>query len=412
MQHRAGRRALGGGILLALLAAIQGGAATDDVAQTATLLKPAGPTNAVTVVVTARKWQEPLQAVPGAVTVLPQNTLDDAGIRTVRDAARYVPNLTLGDFTARRLNFPFVRGVGSGRNSPAVTTCIDGVPQLSYATANQELLDVDRIEFLRGAQGSLYGRNTLGGVVNIVPRLPPAEPTADLSLSGGNFNLFDARASAGGPLGAGGALADLGAGYAVRDGYTRNTITGNRLDSRDAFFGRAQVLWPAAGPWSFRLSVGGERDRDGDYALGDLAAVRAQPHEVAHDFEGRTDRDLAQPVFTATRQGAQADFTSVTAFQWWRSHDLTDLDTSAADLIRRDNAEEQQAWIEELRWSSPTGAPVRVGEHADARWLMGAFGFRSAYRQRAFNEYRPDAAALLGIPFSYRQYDDADLSDS
>jgi iron complex outermembrane recepter protein len=370
-----------------------------------------GSTGAVTVVVTARKWVEPLQADPSAVTVLSGEDIDDAGIRTVRDASRFVPNLTLSDFTARRLSFPFMRGIGSGRNSPAVATCIDGVPQLSYATANQELLDVERIEFLRGPQGSLYGRNALAGVVNVVPRLPPAQPAADVSLTGGNFGLFDGRVSAGGPLGAQGLLAGVAAGYATRDGYTKNELTGHRLDDREAVFGRGQVVWPEAGPWSFRLSAGGERDRDGDYALGDLSAIRANPHHVQHDFEGRTDRDLAQPVFTAARRGEQADFASVTAFQWWRSHDVTDLDESPADLIRRDNEEQQQAWIEELRWSSPADAPLALGPKGTLRWLLGTFAFRSDYRQNAVNEFRPAAVPLLGIPVPYRQLDDANLKD-
>ncbi|MEI6218753.1 MAG: Plug domain-containing protein, partial [bacterium] len=133
---------------------------------TSTNLAQASSQTNLQIEVTARKWTEPLQSVPGAVTIQTSDTLARAGAQDLRDATHCVPNLTLGDFSARRLTFPFMRGIGSGRNSPAVTTCIDGVPQLSYATANQQLIDIDRIEFLRGAQGTLYGRNTLGGVIN------------------------------------------------------------------------------------------------------------------------------------------------------------------------------------------------------------------------------------------------------
>ena len=398
------------GSWFALSAGVRAGAADADAPRTAARVGAPEPTNAMTIVVTARKWEEPLQDTPGAVTVLSQDELNAAGIKSVREATRCVPNVTLGDFSVRRLSFPFVRGLGSGRNSPAVDTIIDGVPQLSYATANQELLDVERIEYLRGSQSSLYGRDTLAGAINIVPRLPSSQPAIGGSLTAGNFGLLDGRVSAGGPVGTGGLLSGA-AGYSRRDGYTKNDLTGNTLDDREALFGRFTALWPDAGAWSFRLSAGGERDRDGDYTLGDLAAIRSDPHHVMHDYEGSTERDLAQPVFTASRRGPRADFTSITAFQWWRSRDMTDLDASPADLLRRSNSEEQEGWIQEFRCSSPAASPVALGEHMDMRWLMGAFGFHSVYSQRAFTEYRPGAVPLLGIPFSYRQLDDADLTD-
>lgn len=384
-------------------------------ALSATFLPGTGRTDttnaAETVVVTARRWTEPLQSVPGAVTVLNADTLQSAGIHDLRDAAPAVPNLTLGDFSVRRLTFPYMRGIGSGRNSPAVTTIIDGVPQLSYATANQELLDVDRIEFLRGAQGSLYGRNTLGGAINIVPRLPTRDPSSALSLSTGSDDFFDTRGSVGGGIGPGKSAGSMSAGYSRRDGYTRNDITGNNLDSRESFFGRAQMLWPEEGPWTYRLSAGGESDRDGDYALGDLNSLRTNPHHVAHDYEGNSDRDLAQPVFTATRKGELADLVSITAFQWWQSHDKTDLDASPADLIRRDNKEGQESYIEELRLMSPENTTLTLGNNAALRWMLGTMAFHSSYSQRSYNDYRPGAVSMLGLPFPYQQHDDADLSD-
>lgn len=365
-----------------------------------------------TIVVTARKWTEPVQSVPNAVTVIQTDEIQSAGIHDLRDASSAVPNLTMGNFSVRRLTFPYLRGVGSGRNSPAVTTVIDGVPQLSYATANQELLDIERIEFLRGPQGALYGRNTLGGAINIVPRLPSRAPSATSSLAAGSDNFFDARVSTEGGLGSGMTAGGVSAGYSTRDGYTKNDITGNRLDDRESFFGRAQLLWPDQGPWTYRLSLNGEADRDGDYALYDLASLRSRPHHVAHDYEGRSDRDLTQPVFTATRNGDNVDLTSITAFQWWRSHDLTDLDMSPADLIRRDNEENQEAVIEEVRLSSPADAPIHLGAPATLRWMAGSLLYHSTYSQRAFNDYRPGSVAMLGLPFPYQQHDDADLEDT
>jgi iron complex outermembrane receptor protein len=363
------------------------------------------------VLVTARKWFEPLQRVPGAVTVQDGEALQQAGVQNLRDAASSVPNLTLGDFSVRRLTFPYLRGIGSGRNSPAVTTCIDGVPQLSYATANQEFLSVDRVEFLRGAQGALYGQNALGGTINIVPLLPTRDAAGSLTLAGGDYNARESRFSVNGPVGPETASASLAGGYASRDGYTQNRRTGDSPDGREALFGFAQLYWPGQQQWSFRLSLGGERDRDGDYVLKDLGSVRSRPDQVCHDYDGRSDRDLVQPVLTAERKGDWADFTSISAFQGWWSHDLTDLDMLPISLMRRDNEEMQQAWIEEMRLSSPSDTPVRLGDRLALRWLTGLFAFTSDYSQRAFNDYRPLGALLFSLPMPYRQHDDADLSN-
>lgn len=364
-------------------------------------------------VVTVRKWwTEPLQDVPGAVSVRSADDISAAGSKDLRDAARDIPNLTLGEFSPRRLTFPYVRGIGSGQNAPAVTTCIDGVPQLSYVTANQELLDVERIEFLRGPQGALYGSDTLGGVINIVPRLPASEPAGALTLSAGDHSMVDGRFSAGGPLAPGGPLGSLSGGYATREGFTKNDVTGNDIDSREAWFGRGQIYFPRQDPWDFRLSLTAEQDRDGDYALYDLASLRANPHHAAHDYEGSNERDLAQPVFTARRHGDDADFISITAYQWWQTRDRTDLDYTSGDLMRKDLKEDEAAWIEELRLSSPAHAPVPLGDRVDMHWLAGVFAFDESYTQHANTDYRPDGV-LHGLwPSPFQMENDAALDNS
>jgi iron complex outermembrane receptor protein len=371
------------------------------------------PTNQVwisqEVVVTARKWVEPVQEVPGSVAVRSADDLAAAGARDLRDSVRGVPNITLGEFSTRRLTFPYVRGIGSGQNDPAVITCLDGVPQLSYVTANQELLDVERVEYLRGPQGALYGRDALGGVINIVPRLPSREAAGSVAFSAGSYGLFDGRVAAEGALGESGVLGSLSGGYATREGYTKNDVTGNDLDSREAWFGRAQIYLPDQGPWDFRLSVTAERDRDGDYALYDLSSIRTHPHHVSHDYEGDNDRELVQPVFTVLRRGDAVDLTSITAFQGWRTDSSTDLDTTPADLQIKHVQEDYSAWIQELRLASPADAPVPVTDRIAMHWLAGVFAFDSRYKQDADTDYRPGGVALGYWPGPFRMSSDADL---
>ena len=126
-----------------------------------------------TVTVTAQKEPQDRQKVPVSVTAVTKETLDAAGVRLVSDAAIYAPNTTFTEWTARKLSNARFRGIGSSPNNPAITTYIDGVPQLNANSSSIELLDVEQIEFVRGPQSALFGRNTLGGLVTVNSRAPP-----------------------------------------------------------------------------------------------------------------------------------------------------------------------------------------------------------------------------------------------
>ena len=92
--------------------------------------------------------------------------------RVLREASIYAPNTYFSDFTARKLSNPRFRGIGSSPANPAITTNFDGVPQLNSNTSSIDLLDVDQVEFIRGPQSALFGRNTLAGVINVVSARP------------------------------------------------------------------------------------------------------------------------------------------------------------------------------------------------------------------------------------------------
>ena len=102
------------------------------------------------ITVTAEKAPEDKQKTPVSVTAVPKETLEQAAVRTISDAADYAPNTFFHEFTARKLSNPRFRGVGSSPNNPGVTTYIDGVPQLNANSSSIELMDVEQIEFVRG----------------------------------------------------------------------------------------------------------------------------------------------------------------------------------------------------------------------------------------------------------------------
>ncbi len=343
-----------------------------------------------TVVVTAQKESENVEESPVSVTPVTADTLEKSGARSVSEAAQYAPNVFFSEFTARKVSNPRFRGVGASPSNPGVATYIDGVPQLNANSSSIELVGVNQIEFVRGPQSALFGRNALGGVVNITSTRPSLKTwNGSINAPFGNFSWADVRGTAAGPLMVDTLALGLAAGYSGRDGFTTNDVTGHDLDSRSAAFGKVQLLWTPAVNWEIRGIVNGERARDGDYALGDLAALRTNPFHVSHDFEGFTNRDIVAPTALVTHAGQTIDFSATTGFVSWKTRDVTDLDYSALPLFTRDNKEEDDQFTQELRFASARSSAIVVSEGVSLKWQGGLFFFTQNYKQDAVNSFSP-----------------------
>ena len=349
---------------------------------------PVGPVQMPPVTVTAQKEPADVQKLPVSVTAVGSDTITNAGVSIVSDAAIYAPNTNFTEFTARKISNATFRGIGSSPANPGITTLIDGVPQLNTNSSNVTLLEVEQIEFVRGPQSALYGRNALGGIVNVSTRRPSLATWSGTALvpfaSESGLGL---QGSVAGPLKNGKVGFSAAFDYAKRDGFTTNSVTGNDLDTREAFAGRAQVVWTPSDAWETRVIVAGERARDGDYALGDLAALRADPFTVARDFEGRTDRDVLSTTFTTRRRGGRLNFSTTTGVVSWDTRDLTDLDYTPVPLVRRDNSENDVQFTHESRFASAPTAPIRLADDVSMHWQAGVFLFTQNYEQDAINSY-------------------------
>jgi iron complex outermembrane receptor protein len=354
------------------------------------------------ITVTAQKAPEDPQQVPVSVTAVTGDTLDEAGIFSVSGAAAYAPNTYFNEFTARKLSNARFRGVGSGPNNAGVTTYIDGVPQLNANSSSLELVGIEQIDFVRGPLSALWGRNTVGGVINITSTRPSFQNwSGDLVAPFGNFGTADIRGAASGPLVADKLALGVAAGYARRDGFTVNDITGNDIDSRSAGFGKAQLLWRPADRWEARAMLTIERARDGDYGLQDVGALRANPFHASRNVEGFTHRDIFAPTFHVTHSGRRLDFSSVTGVLKWKTKDFTDLDYTALPLATRRNDEEDLQFTEEVRVASARNAAIKLSDRVALKWQAGLFLFTQNYKQNAVNAFAP--FVLPGVPFSVAQ---------
>jgi len=370
----------------------QGGSSQDD--PTLRFLMP-------TVTVTAQKEPEDKQKVPVSVTAVPEDLINSAAVHIVSDAQLFAPNTYFNEFSARKLSNPRFRGIGSSPSNPGITTYIDGVPQLNANSSSIELLDVNQIEFVRGPQSALFGRNTLGGLVNVTSARPSiAKWTGSFSVPFGDYGSWAIRGNAAGPVVRDKVSLGVSIAQVARDGFTINDVTGNDIDHRSAFSGKAQLLWLPNSAWEGRVIFTGERARDGDYSLNDVGALRRNPFHAARDFEGHTDRDIVGTTILARRAAGRMVFSSTTGFLNWKTVDQTDLDYTPQPILTRDNTEKDFQFTEEVRFASSEKSPVQLSDAASLRWQSGLFLFTQSYDQDAINHYSPFVVA----PFALSQH--------
>ncbi|MEM1106264.1 MAG: TonB-dependent receptor [Pseudomonadota bacterium] len=199
-----------------------------------------------TVVVTSQKTEESIQDVPIAVSAFDQSALEKLQLTGGPDLVKSIPNVnfTKGNFSG--FNFR-IRGIGvdavSTSGDAGVGVHINDAPVNANRLFEAEFFDVERIETLRGPQGTLYGRNATGGVVNIITAKPVLEEfQANAQLTYGNFNTLKARGMVNLPLGELAALRVAGS-YLSRDGFVDNIGTGNEIDDRDLYSIRATLAF-------------------------------------------------------------------------------------------------------------------------------------------------------------------------
>lgn len=200
------------------------------------------------IIVTARKRSESLQDTPVAVTAFTAEALASRAITNIQDIGAFVPNFQfqIGGAGGSGANF-YIRGVGMvdfiASTDPGVGTYVDGVYLGRTSGGAFDLLDVDHVEVLRGPQGTLFGRNTVGGAVSVITAKPDDGVGGMVQLEGGSFDRYGARAIFNLPLVEGRLLSRASLHLESKEGYTRRLVDGARAGDRDTTSGRLALRY-------------------------------------------------------------------------------------------------------------------------------------------------------------------------
>ncbi|MBB3034708.1 TonB-dependent receptor [Alteriqipengyuania lutimaris] len=219
-----------------------------------------------TIIVTAQRRTESLQDVPVTVTVFSEEEIAEARIQEVSDVVTRTPGLSFDAFPASQPRLA-VRGIGSSdkgaAGDPSSAVFLDEIYLGRPAAVAFDAFDVQRIEVLKGPQGTLFGRNVVGGAINVITNRPePGIFAAGAEFTYGNYDRLDGAGFINLPFGDRRAAVRASAAYRSHDGYVYNPTIDRNVDTQDRFSGRFQLLAEPTDTLRVHFTVDGTRDRN------------------------------------------------------------------------------------------------------------------------------------------------------
>jgi iron complex outermembrane receptor protein len=218
------------------------------------------------VIVTATRQETNLQKTPVADTVVQPEQISQQNIVTTRDLAGEIPGVTIqrSGITPTTEIF-FIRGIGDSDPifDPSVAQYVDDVYLPRAINGMTDLTDIERVEVLRGPQGTLFGENAGGGAIRYITRTPTDQPQASFDIGGGSYGAFDIHAYASGPLIAGSLDASIALAHDQHDGYTWDPTLGRSVNNEDTTGGRLKLLATFSPRLTATLSIDGAVDSSG-----------------------------------------------------------------------------------------------------------------------------------------------------
>ncbi|HVT34749.1 MAG TPA: TonB-dependent receptor [Nevskiaceae bacterium] len=354
------------------------------------------------VVVTAQKTKQSARKVPLSITALDGAQMKQVGAASLADVSLYVPNVRVD---AHDPGSPqvFIRGFGTNAFNPSFESSVAFVQDDLYfgrpGYFTESMFDIERIEVLRGPQGTLFGKNTVAGVFNVISKGPEGDPSVDGSVYYGNHN--ERRVEGG----AGGMLTDwLGARIAGffldKDGQLYNDFLNRYEDKLRQEAGRLKLKLAPGNGFESELTAAHSRTNapfwpfelmnlDSDtttYLRGFDPKVEGNPYDFTTSFDTQGWIDKGSDTVSVRTHwdhgsdfGAIHDFDPVLVLGWSRFHidQLNELDVSPADIARLDSHERHRQLSAELRFTGRTDSLLGLG--TGVQFVGGAFWFKSRY---------------------------------
>lgn len=315
------------------------------------------------VVVSQSKEYQKLRQQPMSSTVLTANEMATLNIHDLRDASNYVPSFVMPAYGSRYTSSMYVRGIGARVNSPSMGIYVDNIPMMSKSAFNTHFHGIDRLDFLRGAQGALYGMNTEGGLVRIYTKNPMNYQGTDIRLSIGtrlqrtaevaHYRRFSDHAAL-----------SLSGFYNGTNGFFRNAFSNERADNMDEAGGRIRLVLKPSDRLTLDLTGDYQYVNQNGFPYGQLDDELKYAASPSTNRQGNYKRNMLNAGLNLSYAGDWADITYTASWQYLRDDMLMDIDYRPLDYMHMQEKQLQNSVTQELVhkshqigiWKGITGA--------------------------------------------------------
>lgn len=313
------------------------------------------------VITSSVKETNVLKRMPTAVSIVSPKMLQERQVESLPSLSGLVPNFFVPNYGSKVSTPIYIRGVGARLGSQTVSLYVDNVPYFNPSAFDFEFQDIQRIEVLRGAQGTLYGRNAIGGIVNVYTLSPLTYQGSSVSLGGGNYGQMEAHMSNYSKFNDkfGTSLALY---YKRNDGYFRNNYTGKRVDDAESMGGRLKFeLAPTDALTATLFTVF-------DYvSQGAFPYMHVDSAYVDFNEPASYKRNLVSQGLSLKYQGDGYVINSNTGYQFLNDHMKMDQDYSRRSVFSIEQEQNEHSVSQEFTFKSD--------KKERYQWVVGAFGF-------------------------------------
>lgn len=328
-------------------------------------------------VTAANRRLQNVQKIAASVSVANAQEVANLQIGNINELGRITSNFRTYDDGGGSFPLVSTRGITTIDATPIVGVYVDNVPLYNVSSFPSYFGDIERIEILKGPQGTLYGRNSIGGVINIVSKKPTNNTTGYVTTGYGNLNQYEVQAGISAPIVKDKLFAKVNAGHTARDGYIENTFLNNTdLLGREAYNASLNLTFVANDKWLFRLNSGYERREVDAYAfVGGFGAtaeiiddtVENTPFQVAQNLNGLYATDISNNAFSLKFTNDKIRVEAITAYQYTnllRTDD--DFDFSPADI---------QSVVSDNSKISTISQEIRLSSNSKSKldWIGGLY---------------------------------------
>jgi iron complex outermembrane recepter protein len=302
----------------------------------------------------------------GSVSVITPRSIRETDLKNVKQITALTPNYFMPDYGSKLTSPIYIRGIGSRINEPSIGLYVDNAPYFDKAAFDFDLFDIERIEVLRGPQGTLYGRNTMGGIINIITRSPLNYTGTQFAASAGSYGQYSAGishyAKPNDDFGY-----SLSLNYRNNAGFYTNEFSGDQVDNLSSFGLRNRLVWKINDRLTGENIFGMETSKQGGYPYAKMNMDDSDNSPVNYDHPSSYDRDLITNALVFNYNNTGFDLISTTSYQYLNDFQDVDQDFTANPIFLATQKQLQNLISQELI--------IKSKDKKRYEWLIGASGF-------------------------------------